>query len=417
MPKRAAAALFAIASCGAAGASGATADPLAADGLTLPPGFRGTVFHDGVGRSARHVVVRDNGDVLISRQDGVLLGLHDDDGDGVADRIGERKGLPITSGLALHGSHVYFSDNVSVSRVALDDELVPAGDPETIVSGFPVQGSHATKELTISPDGMLFVNVGAPSNACQERQRTPGSPGQDPCPQLERQAGIWRFSADRPGQQQGDGSRFVTGTRNVVALDFNVDAGSVFFVMHGRDQLGTLFPALFDDRQSAAMPAEEFHRAVEGANYGWPYTFVDPATGRRLVAPEYGGDGKQEAPAGRYQTALYSYPAHWAPNDLIFYRGAGFPERYRGGAFVAWHGSWNRAPLPQAGYRVTFQPLRDGKPSGPPEDFMVGFAGTDSLKRPSDARYRPGGLAVGPDGALYVVEGVAGRVWRITRSG
>jgi len=391
------------------------ADP-PVDGLELPPGFQATVFAEGVGPGTRHLVVRDNGDVLVSRQNGRLVGLKDDDGDGVVDRSDERK-VPITSGIALHGGYVYFSDNSSVSRIALDTSLVPGGSVETVVTGFPAQGSHATKDLAISPAGELFVNVGAPSNACQEKARTPGSPGQDPCPQLIRQAAVWRFPADRTGQRQEDGVRYVTGTRNIVALDWNDDNGSLYFVMHGRDQLSHLFPERFDDQQSASMPAEEFHRAVAGANYGWPYTFVDPATGRRLVAPEYGGDGTREAVAGKYQKPLHAYPAHWAPNDLVFYDGTAFPERYRGGAFVAWRGSWNRAPLPQDGYRVTFQPMRGGIPSGAPEDFMTGFKGTDTLLRPSDARYRPGGLAIGPDGALYVADGVQGRIWRVTWRG
>ena len=385
-----------------------TDEPVVADG------FRATVFHEGVGPRTRHLVVRANGDVLISRRDGTLIGLRDADGDGVAELRLDRGEMPVTSGLALYGDHLYFSDNVSVSRVALDDELVPQGAVETIVDGFIEQASHATKDLAISPDGDLFVNVGAPSNACQVDRRTPGSPGQEPCPQLERQAGIWRFAAARPGQTQQSGERFVTGTRNIVALDYNRAADGLYFAVHGRDQLGTLWTEHFDDVQSAEMPAEEFHRAEAGANYGWPYTFVDPATGRRLVAPEYGGDGAREAPAGKYRDPLHAYPAHWAPNDLVFYEGAAFPERYQGGAFIAWRGSWNRAPLLQDGYRVTFQPMADGVPSGPPEDFMVGFKGTDALERPSDARYRPGGLAVGPDGALYVAEGVAGRIWRVT---
>ena len=384
--------------------------------IHLPDGFRATVFHEGVGARARHLAVRANGDVFVSLRDGELVALRDTDGDGMADRM-ERRELPIRTGLHLHSPFLYFSDDVSVSRILLDDNLMPAGEPEVIVAGFPDQGSHATKSIALNDGGELFVNVGAPSNACQKKRRTPGSPGLDPCPQLERQAAIWRFSASRPGQDQLDGIRYVTGTRNVVAMDWNDEAEALYFVIHGRDQLSTLWPRLYSDEDSAEMPAEEFHRAVQGADYGWPHTYVDPRTGRRMLGPEYGGDGRTTAEEGAYQQPLYTYPAHWAPNDLLFYTADAFPERYRQGAFIAWHGSWNRAPLPQEGYRVTFQPFAGGTVSGPPEDFMTGFKGTDVLKRPSDARWRPGGLALGPDGALYVTESMEGRIWRVTWEG
>ncbi len=384
--------------------------------LRLPEGFQATVFHDGVGARARHIAVRGNGDVFVSLRDGELVALRDTNGDGVADRL-ERRRLAIRTGLRIHESHLYFSDHVSVSRVKLDGNLMPAGEPQVMVRGFPEQGSHAAKAMALNDRGELFVNVGAPSNACQKKRRSPGSPGLDPCPQLERQGAIWRFSADRAGQEQMDGERYLTGTRNVLAMDWNRQDQALYFVMHGRDQLSTLWPGLYDDEDNAEMPAEEFHRAVRGAHYGWPFTYVDPRTGARLLGPEYGGDGRTEAEPGKYQAPLHAYPAHWAPNDLLFYTGDAFPERYRHGAFIAWHGSWNRAPLPQDGYRVTFQPFADGDVAGPPEDFATGFKGREVLKRPSDARWRPGGLAQGPDGALYIVESREGRIWRVAWEG
>ena len=389
-----------------------TSYPIAAAELTLPDGFSAQVFHKGVGARARHIAVRSNGDVFVSMRDGELVALRDTDGDGSADQV-ERRKLPITTGLEIHNPFLYFSDTVSVSRVMLDDNLMPAGDPETIVAGFPRQGSHATKSIALNERGDLFVNVGAPSNACQKKRRSPGSPGLTPCPQLERQGAIWKFSASRLNQDQLDGERYVTGIRNVVALDWNDTEEALFFANHGRDQLSTLWPDYYDDEASAELPAEELHRAVEGGDYGWPSTYFDPASGKRMLAPEYGGDGMKEA-TGNFQTPLHAYPAHWAPNDLVFYDGDAFPAHYQRGAFIAWRGSWNRAPLPQDGYRVTFQPFADGTVAGPPEDFMIGFKGTDNLQRPSNATWRPGGLAVGPDGSLYITEAIEGRVWRVS---
>jgi glucose/arabinose dehydrogenase len=382
--------------------------------LLLPEGFSASLFHPGIGPRARHVAIRENGDVFIARQ-GELTVLRDTNGNGRADIV-EKRELPITTGLEIHKPFLYFSDNSSVSRVMLDDEIMPTGAIETIVKGFPEQGVHAAKSIALNDRGELFVNVGAPSNACQEKRRSPGSPGQLPCPQLERHAAIWRFNASRLDQDQLDGERFLTGTRNVMALDWNDDEQALYFAMHGRDQLSNLWPDLFGEQESAEMPAEELHRAVQNANYGWPYTYVDPANGTRLVGPEYGGDGKAEAPAGEYQEPLHTFPAHWAPNDLVFYTGSTFPERYHGGIFIAWHGSWNRAPLPQEGYRVTFQPFADGTVAGDPEDFAMGFKGADLLKRPSAASYRPVGLGVGPAGELYITESIKGRVWRVTHT-
>src|SRR4029077_9367447 len=110
-----------------------------------------------------------------------------------------------------------------------------------------------------------------------------------------------------------------------------------------------------------------------------------------------------------------AFPAHWAPNDLLLYDGHQFPTAYQGGAFIAFHGSWNRAPLPQGGYNVVFQPLADGKASGPFLIFADGFAGAS--KEPGQAAHRPSGLAVAPDGALYISDDQRGRIWRVSFHG
>ena len=135
-----------------------------------------------------------------------------------------------------------------------------------------------------------------------------------------------------------------------------------------------------------------------------------------MLAPEYGGDGGKKAGACvALQPPVAAFPAHWAPNDLKIYKGRQFPRAYRGGAFIAFHGSWNRAPGPQGGYNIVFQALAGGKPSGDYIVFADGFAG--DFKDPGKAAHRPSGLAVGPDGALYVSDDVTGRIWRITFAG
>src|SRR6185312_4094123 len=135
-------------------------------------------------------------------------------------------------------------------------------------------------------------------------------------------------------------------------------------------------------------------------------------------APEYGGDGgKKVGECANKIPPIAAFQAHWAPDDLLIYDGKEFPDRFRGGAFIAFHGSWNRAPFPQAGYNVTFQPLKDGKGNGRCEIFADGFAGSAADKSSGKALHRPTGLAVGPEGAMYISDDARGRIYRITYIG
>lgn len=386
-------------------------------GIQLPKGFGAVVFADQLGL-ARHIAVRDNGDVYIALRrptDGHgIVALRDSDGDGRADLIryfGDTPG----SGIGIYKDYLYFASDTAVMRYRLrPGELLPDPTPEMIVQGFPEQSQHAVKPFTFDDKGYIYVDVGAPSNACQEKTRTRHSPGMKPCPQLERHAGIWRFQAERPGQTQlRDGYRYASGIRHAVALDWNFKEGELYALQHGRDQLDQLWPEHFNAEDNAELPAEEFLLVREGSNFGWPYCYWDQRQDKRVQAPEYGGDGKKVGDCDQYGKPILAFPGHWAPNDLIFYTGDQFPSRYRDGAFIAFHGSWNRAPLQQAGYLVAFVPFQQGKPSGAWERFADGFAGVDPIRSPDDARYRPTGLAVAPDGSLYISETEEGRVWRV----
>ncbi|MGF1511978.1 MAG: PQQ-dependent sugar dehydrogenase [Myxococcota bacterium] len=390
-------------------------DAVEAAGLRLPVGFDATVFGDLEGK-ARHIVVRENGDVFVSvLEPNRIVGMRDTNGDGRADLVRAFEGGGGT-GLALNGGYLYYSSTTAVFRRKLDAaELLPSNPAETVVSGFPEQRQHAVKTLTFDGEGRLYVNVGAPSNACQKEARTAGSPGLKPCPQLARQAGVWRFPS-ATGLTQFDGRRVVTGTRNMVALEFNHGNGQLYGVQHGRDQLNTLFPDLYDAGDNAELPSEEFLVLHEGFVGGWPYTYYDHRRKERMVAPEYGGDG-ETATTEDYPDPIYAFPGHYAPNDLVFYRGAMFPQRFRDGAFIAFHGSWNRAPLPQKGYQVVFVPMSGSEASGRAEVFADGFAGKTPLRSSGEAEHRPTGLAVGPKGALFIADSVEGMVYRITHEG
>jgi len=385
-------------------------------GLTLPAGFCALVVADDLGR-IRHLAVHPDGDIYVAvrgRRDeaGGVIALRDTSGDGRADlvmRIVEDGG---GTGIALDGEHLLYGRDDAVLRFRLSAEgLGVRGPAETLVSGLPATGGHAAKSLAIDGRGGLFVNVGSASNACQVQDRARGSPGIDPCPELVSQAGIWRFPIEATGLAQQDGEHWASGLRNTVALAIRRLDGGLYGVVHGRDQLHQNWPELYSEGSSAETPSEEFVRIERGKRYSWPECFHDPRLDALVLAPEYGGDGETVGRCASRTGPIATYPAHWAPNALAFYEARMFPDRYRGGAFIAFHGSWNRAPLPQGGYNVVFQPFGAKGPEGPWERFAEGFAGPD--RSPRGARHRPTGLAVGPDGSLYVSDDSGGRIWRI----
>lgn len=391
--------------------------------ISLPEGFTALVVADSIGR-ARHIAVRDNGDMYIQLQDekdgkGVAA-LRDEDGDGRADRV-EYFGSHTGTGIAIYNGFLYCSSDREVYRYPLPegDNLIPEESERALVAGgFPDQRSHEAKTIAFDNAGHLYVNVGGPSNACMKQARTKGSTGMDPCPQLEWQAGIWQFDANALAQtQKGDGKRYATGLRNCVALEWNPTANSLYAVQHGRDQLNYLYPELYDEEQSAQLPAEEFVRLSEGDDYGWPFCYYDQLQNKKVLAPEYGGDSKTQGRCADKSQPILAFPGHMAPNDLVFYTATTYPEKYHNGAFIAFHGSWNRSPLPQKGYFVAFVPMQDGQPGGNWEIFADNIAGIETVESPRDARHRPTGLAVGPDGALYIADSVKGKVWKVVYRG
>jgi glucose/arabinose dehydrogenase len=385
--------------------------------IALPEGFFALIFADSLG-AGRHLTTGANGNVYLAlrelKNNKGMVALKDNDGDGSAD-IREYFGNSITTGVELDNGYLYYSNFDEVFRIALaGDELVPKAEPEVIVTGFPKQDQHEDKTFALDNEGNIYVNVGAPSNACQEKDRIPGSAGIDPCPQLERHAGIWRFKADKLKQDQvKDGHRYASGIRNSIALAWNTDNNKLYVVQHGRDQLYQFYPALFTEQQGAELPAEEFLLVEDGDYFGWPYCYYDQFQNKKLLAPEYGGDTKKKGRCEEAKDPILTFPAHIAPNDMLFYNGNMFPEKYRKGAFIAFHGSWNRAPLEQKGYLVAFVPFNDGKPSGEWEVFAEGFAGVSPVSNLNDVVYRPTGLAEGPDGSIYIADSQKGRIWKV----
>jgi glucose/arabinose dehydrogenase len=408
-----------------AGLAGAQNGPASAtrasgctSGLLLPEGFCATLFADSV-RGVRHIVVAPNGDVIVNvggnNSPGVLV-LRDTNRDGKAD-IRERWGGEGGTGIALDGDYVYATANNSIVRYRLTPgSLKAAGTPETIVTGLPMTGSHHSHNFVVH-NHTLYVNIGTASNACQQQDRRAASPGNNPCTELETRGGIWEFDANRLNQRPTDGRRFATGLRNSVAFTRNPLDGNLYATVHGRDQLFDNWPNLFTAEKSAENPGEELVRVDRGGDYGWPYCYYDVDRKTLVLAPEYGGNGQTIGQCGKKVQPLMAFPGHWAPDGMVFYTGNQFPAAYGGGAFIAFHGSWNRAPLPQAGFRVAFAPFRFNRPVGSYTTFADGFNPNPAPGRASPGTRRPTGIAQGPDGSLYVTDDTGGTIWKITYRG
>jgi glucose/arabinose dehydrogenase len=375
-------------------------------GLSLPEGFCASVVASDVG-PVRHLAVAPNGDLYAASGGGLIrggvTGLRDRDGDGRPDErvtFGPRG----VNDVAVHDGYLYLALKDEVLRYRLaSGRLAPEGSPETIVAGLPDEGDHGQKTFAFPGGNVMLVKIGSATNSCQRWNRHERSPGRDPCVELERHAGIWRFAADRPAQRFADGHRWATGLRNAEALGVQPGTGAVWAAIHGRDQLGENWG--FTPEANANNPAEELVQVSEGDDIGWPYCYYSNDARRKVVAPEYGGDGRALGRCAGAKEPAIAFPGHWGPMALAFYPGTQFGPGYTGGLFVTFHGSWNRAPLPQEGYRVVFAPFADGKPTGAYRTFATLKGG----------RFRPVGLAVGKDGALFVSADDDRTIWRIVK--
>jgi glucose/arabinose dehydrogenase/mono/diheme cytochrome c family protein len=397
-------------------------------GLVLPGGFEAVVVVDSLQGRSRHIAVNNNGDIYVKLRFPDSIGgnvaLRDTNKDGRADIVQkfgnyDDKGSYGTA-MRIHNGYLYFSSELNVFRMKLTPgKLIPEGEMEWILKDDFAHGrhEHITKPVAFDGKGHMFVPFGAGSNACQEKNRTPGSPGIKECPWLVDHAGIWMFDEAKIGQTPKDGIKYATGLRSIVALAFNSYNNSLYCLNHGRDDLTSLWPDVFSPWQNALLPSEEFFKVDKGLDGGWPYYYYDQVQKKKLLNPEYGGDGKKEGDGAKLKKPIIGFPGHWAPNDLFFYTGTQFPNRYKNGAFIAFHGSTNRAPYPQSGFFVAFVPFKNGVPSGPYEIFADNFAQVEPLISVGDAMYRPMGLAMGPDGSLYVSETEKGKIWKIRYRG
>jgi len=417
---------------GAATAIHALPAPDPDDGaINLPPGFRALVVADNLvverksGKTPerlRGIAVAPNGDVYAKLLRGSILALRDTDGDGRADVIKEFGPGDGGTHIMFHDGWLYHSSRTAVYRYKyIPGELVPSNPLEIVVHDLPAEKDHDAKAFAFDDQDRMIVEVGSPYNVYSDGDRRLGAKGKTPGEIANFQktyGGFWRFDPNKLNQTQADGVRFSTGHRHSLALAWHPVSREFFMAMMGRDNMNIVAPEFYDELDNAERDAEEMHLLKEGANLGWPTTYWDPIKKARMVAPEYGGDNRKRDDNPAFDKPVVAFPAHWAPIQMCYYDGTQFPAHYRGGMFIAFHGSWNRAPRAQAGYKVAFVPFNaQGMPTGDYETFADGFPGVDYFVNTRDARYRPAGVAVGPDGSLYVTETEKGRIWRIIYTG
>src|SRR5262249_2176991 len=396
--------------------------------IRLPPGFRALVVTDNLvanrkvgnnGENLRGIAVAGNGDLYVKGKFGSIFALRDTNGDGRIDEVKEFGPGDGGTDILFHDGWLYHSSRTAVYRHKhTPGELVPTSALETVVSGLPAERDHDAKAFAFDEQGHMLVEIGSPYNVYSTPDRQLGAKGMDPTEFQKKYGGFWRFDANKLNQTQADGARFSTGHRHAVALAWNAVSRAFFMVQMGRDNLNVVDPVHYDALDNAECVAEVMHVVREGSNFGWPFSYWDPFKNAHMLSPEFGGDGLKRIDPDPYDKPVVAFPAHWAPLQIAFYNGTQFPQKYRGGAFVSFHGSWNRAPRPQAGYQVAFVPFdAQGMPAGTYETFADGFAGKAGFVNTRDARFGPAGVAVGPDGSLYITDTEKGRIWRVIYTG
>ncbi|MBP8155884.1 MAG: PQQ-dependent sugar dehydrogenase [Leadbetterella sp.] len=378
--------------------------------ITVPAGFKATILGTELG-STRHLTVSKNGVIyakLSKLKDGKgIVVLRDDNKDGKIEKTEMFGNYPGT-GITIKNGYLYASSNTGVMRYKLNEkeEIINIDSPEKIVEGLVDKGRDNAKPFVLDNSNNIYVTVGSYNDPCREKGT---GKGMMPCTILDSAGGIWKFNASQLNQAYSDGKRYATGVKNAVGTAWNNKTNSLFVTIHGRGQFHDFYPQYYTPKQSQELPAETLYEMKEGDDAGWPYIYYDQFQKKKIVAPEYGGDGKMTG-GEKAIDPLVTFPAHLGPNDLLFYTGKMFPAKYRNGAFIAFHG---QSPELKKGYFVAFVPFLNGKPSGKWEIFADNFAGTDLVKPTGPIQHRPCGLAQGPDGALYVSDDLGGTIFKI----
>jgi len=336
--------------------------------LQVPQGFTVESWADGFDMP-RFMLVAPGGEILLS--DSAAGAVYVFAGGKAAGRKTLITGLSRPYGLAFWKNYLYVAETDAVKRYPYDAKALTAGKAEPITT-FPGGGNHWTRSIVFDRAGeKMYVGVGSSSNI---------DPNTD-----ERRAAINRYNPDGSGHEF-----FAQGTRNPASIHWYPNTDTLWTVVIERDGLG-------DD-----LPPDYFTHVQQGGFYGWPWAYFGPH-----AEPRH--NGQHMDLVQKTITPDVALPAHNSPLDFAFYTGTQFPAAYRGGAFIALHGTWNRSQ--RAGYKVVFVPFANGKPSGPPKDFLTGWMIAPSNK---DVWGRPVGIAQLPDGSVLVSDDGGKKIWRVS---
>lgn len=339
--------------------------------LSAPSGFRVTYVSKHV-PGARFMAFAPNGDLVVTETGAGNIVVIPAGSSPDAVPASFVSGLALPHGVAFFGRKLYVAVWSGVMRYDY-----PSRTPTTLFSNMPEGGDHNSRSLAIAGDGSVFVSSGSSCNVCDES---------DP-----RFATVLHY-----GVGDAVGTVYASGLRNASGLAFDA-RGRLWAVVNQRDSIGPT-QAVTDN-----LPPDELDLLRFAGNFGWPQCYPDPAGADRLPNPEYPGANC----SGRTPAAL-NFQAHSAPLGIAFYNANQFPARYRGNAFVAFHGSWNRrVPTGDKVVRVTFS---GGVPTGY-QDFVTGWL------QGGHYQGRPVGVAVGPDGALYISDDKQGYIYRVSYAG
>ncbi|WP_296743017.1 sorbosone dehydrogenase family protein [Mesorhizobium sp.] len=365
----------------------------------VPAGFTVELVASGIG-NPRVVRVAPNGDLFVadSMSNQVRVYRLAQGSAKPAEKSVFAKGLTRPYGIAFYPpgdkpQWVYVANSNSVVRFSYrDGDMEASGKPETIVEKIPAN-HHWTRDIAFSPDGKtLYLSVGSGSNIAEDMGAKPKG-GLDAWAKAQPLGAAWGSEAGRADvlafDPDGKNRRTVaTGLRNCSGMTVQPATGALWCVVNERDELGDNVP--FDYATSVK----------DGAFYGWPWYYVGDNEDPRHK-------GARPDLAGKVTIPDVLVQAHSAPLNIAFYDGGNFPAEYKGDAFVALHGSWNRNL--RTGYKVVRLRFKDGKPTGEYDDFATGFVVSDD-----EVWGRPVGVAVAKDGALIVTEDGNGTIWRIT---
>ena len=335
--------------------------------LHLPPGFQVNVFFSGL-NAPRFITFGPDGTLFVAeRGTGSIIALTDP---GHTRKAASKKvvisGLNDPTSLVFYQGALYVGEQTQVSHFALGPNY-QVTSRKVIVPNLPADGQHTTRTVLIGPDSKLYVSIGSSCNACIES---------DP-----HRAAVWVYNLDGSG-----GRLYARGLRNAVGMAINPWSNQIWVTVNGRDYMGD------------NLPPETVYALQDDSDYGWPRCHAGD-----IIDPDYG----HPRDCNGIIQPLIKMQAHSAPLGLVFYNASQFPQQYHG-LFIAFHGSWNRS-IP-TGYKVVFIALNaNGQVSGPVQDFATGW-----LVNNDTTTGRPVGLAVGPDGSLYVSDDKGGIIYRIS---